>query len=384
MQAGWRELSGGAVSAGTGRGPLLVGGFSFRSSSHDVYGPDRLPEALMWVPRVLHLDHGNGARELLLNTLVTPDSDPETTAGRLLALTGSAVPGPGRTNDVPPSRGVLRETPTPSASEWNDLAKRAIGAIGEGRFDKVVLARTVEIEADAEFDITAALRFLERDDPDTTVFGVHMEPYWFLGATPEYLLKARADHVETLALAGSAPRGRNPAHDEALARELHDNVKERHEHRLVAAALRDFLRVHCHDVRAESAPEVARFARIQHLRTRMGGTLAHPETDGLLDLVADLHPTPALGGHPRAAALNWLNVYEELNRGWYAAPLGWMGGGQDGEFAVAIRSALISGSNATLYAGCGIVDGSTPEAEYRETSLKLEVMLKALGLPSER
>ncbi|WP_189862135.1 isochorismate synthase [Streptomyces poonensis] len=381
VQGKWRALAGQAVVAGTDRGPLLVGGFAFRPSPRDAGERQGLPDGLMWVPQVVFLTAGDGATETVVSSLVTPRSSPADVADALMALAGDARKNlAARTGCVPPARRAIETVDLPVQGDWNDLVKKAAEAIEAGAFEKVVLARAEEIRADEDFDVPAALSLLEQEDPGTAVFGAQVGRSWFIGATPEYLLTANGPRVETLALAGSARRDSSPLRDRALARELMSSVKERHEHRLVADALTAFLDEHCRDVHGEAEPQVAKFARIQHLRTRLRGTRRGRDTKGLLGLVAALHPTPALGGHPRPAALDWLDTHEKLDRGWYAAPLGWTDREDDGEFAVTIRSALVQGDRATLYAGCGVVAGSVPDNEYRETALKLRVMRAALGL----
>jgi isochorismate synthase EntC len=182
-------------------------------------------------------------------------------------------------------------------------------------------------------------------------------------------------------LAGWAPRGATPDEDELLAAGLLTGDKLRREHGLVTSMLQASLSRVCSGVETEDGPGVLRLANIQHLATRIRGRLLDPEHTGVLDLAGQLHPTPALGGHPSGPALEWLRANEHLDRGWYAAPVGWTGADGGGEFAVAIRSALVSGRHAALYAGCGIVEGSEPEAEYQETCAKLLAMSCALGLP---
>jgi isochorismate synthase EntC len=145
-------------------------------------------------------------------------------------------------------------------------------------------------------------------------------------------------------------------------------------------AVREFMLRACEDVIVEDAPQVLRLSTIQHLRTRLSGVLGGARSPGLLNLAGQLHPTPAMGGVPRDAALSWLRRYEGIEREWFAALLGWLDTAGDGELAVAIRCALINGPDAVLFAGCGIVEGSVAELEYRETAMKLQVMLSALGL----
>jgi len=141
--------------------------------------------------------------------------------------------------------------------------------------------------------------------------------------------------------------------------------------------VREALKNHCTSVYVSAMPQLLKLKNVQHLKTPIAGELIPGRC--ILDVMADLHPTPAVGGFPRQAALEAIQNTEKLDRGWYAGPLGWVGAGGHGEFAVALRSGLIDGSKATLFAGCGIVSNSDPQAEYAESGLKFQVMLRGLG-----
>jgi isochorismate synthase len=216
--------------------------------------------------------------------------------------------------------------------------------------------------------------------PGTTVFAVDHEEFTFLGATPEYLVRVDQRTVHALGLAGTAPRGATPEQDAALAGELAASPKTRHEHDVVVQMLREALKNSGVDVAADAAPSVVKLANVQHLSTKVSGDLADDSTAGILDFVDRLHPTPALGGHPRKESLSWLSDNEGLDRSWYAGVVGWADPSGQGQFAVTIRSALVDGHSASLYAGCGIVADSDPEAEYAESCAKLRPMLSALRI----
>jgi isochorismate synthase EntC len=158
---------------------------------------------------------------------------------------------------------------------------------------------------------------------------------------------------------------------------LRSNTKDRIEHAIVVEALREVLSDVCDDLSVADAPELLRVSNVQHLFTPIHGRLR--DRLNILQLVERLHPTPAVGGFPRTAALQWMQEREGLDRGWYAGPIGWIDHAGEGEFAVAIRSAILHGSEAVLYAGCGIVADSDPEQEYAESALKLRPLLSALG-----
>jgi menaquinone-specific isochorismate synthase len=133
----------------------------------------------------------------------------------------------------------------------------------------------------------------------------------------------------------------------------------------------------CGEQLSAGALSLMKLRNVQHLFTPIVGRVDRGRS--ILDLVARLHPTPAMGGFPREPALEIIRRFEGMDRGWYAAPVGWMDARGEGEFAVAIRSALLHGAEATLFAGCGLVVGSDPEREYAESCLKLRPVLAALG-----
>lgn len=256
---------------------------------------------------------------------------------------------------------------------------RAVRRMREGAFEKVVLAREVRYVADRSFDVPAAVDRLGRAYPEATLFAVRDSGFEFVGATPEYLVRLTGGTVHTLGLAGTTPRGATPEEDAAYERDLTGSAKILHEHDVVVRMLREALTTDCADLTVAPSPTVLKLANVQHLSTPVQGKLAE-DAPGILEFAERLHPTPALGGHPRAASLDWLAKNEGLDRGWYAGGVGWSDTSGQGEFAVAIRSALIHGNVASLYAGCGIVADSDPEEEYLETCAKLRPMLHALGL----
>ncbi|MFJ9864324.1 isochorismate synthase MenF [Streptomyces sp. NPDC101165] len=389
----WARLSRDLVHGGTadpaqpsGDGPLAIGGFAF---SPDGTGPEgRLPDTLVWVPafqlRSRAADAGDrpGPAELRLNAVLTRDDDPEQTAkelGRIAELYLAAEDEPG-VPSTPTARRTWHSTEKPAAEDWRDLVRRATGRIRAGDFEKVVLAREVQVTASAAFDIPAAADRLLAANPGTTVFAVGHDEYTFLGATPEYLVRVEGRDVHALGLAGTTPRGGTPEEDAARERELVGSAKIQHEHDVVVQMLRDALADGCVEVTAETPPRVVKLAHVQHLSTKVRGRLGADSGTGILDFVEGLHPTPALGGQPRREALSWLTENEGFDRGWYAGVVGWADPSGQGQFAVAIRSALLAGASASLYAGCGLVADSDPAVEYAETCAKLRPMLSALEI----
>ncbi|MFW2399118.1 isochorismate synthase, partial [Burkholderia pseudomallei] len=220
------------------------------------------------------------------------------------------------------------------------------------------------------------LRRLRRRDPRAHLFAIRRRDGCFVGATPERLARVAHGHAHTHALAGTIARGNDPAHDRALGAQLMASAKERLEHALVVDAIRDALAPLSRAIDVPAQPSLLRLPRLQHLSTPIAAALNERAT--LLQVVAALHPTPAVAGHPRAAALEHIRAHEGFDRGWYAGPIGWIDAHGNGDFVVALRSALISASACRLFAGCGIVAASEPAREYRETSLKLSGMQAAI------
>lgn len=258
---------------------------------------------------------------------------------------------------------------------WIDAVSAAIASIKDGTLSKVVLARDEVIWSKSPFsERTIAMRLAE-SFPQCFTFVCD----GLVGATPELLVRRREREVESLVLAGSARRGRDPDDDIAEADRLFNSAKERAEHSLALGSVRDALSVVCSDVAAPAEPEILRLANVQHLATRVTGTLDDP-APSVLELLDLLHPTAAVGGVPRQAALTRIRQAEGDMRGRYAGPVGWVDADGNGEWGIALRCALVSGDRARLFAGAGVMAGSFPEAELEETRLKFRAMEGALGL----
>jgi isochorismate synthase len=217
---------------------------------------------------------------------------------------------------------------------------------------------------------------LRQIHPTCAIFAVGRGESLFFGATPECLVRLHDGRMETASVAGSAPRGRNPQEDLRLGRDLLENKKEQAEHAVVVRALRAVLLPHCEDLEIPESPRLMQLQDIQHLETPITGTVRGEAS--ILDLLAHVHPTPAIAGEPREMALEWLADHENLDRGRYGGPVGFADASGDGCFFAALRSSVVVGEEARLFAGAGIVDGSVPESELRETRLKLRTMLAPL------
>jgi isochorismate synthase len=265
----------------------------------------------------------------------------------------------------------------PGRAAWDRLVGLYAGAVGRGRLDKVVLARRVDVKSRDRLDVPAALRRLAASAPESTTFAFSRGRGTFLGATPERLVQTAGRAFETVAIAGSAPRSADGAEDARLGAGLLASEKDREEHAVVVAMLRTSLSPLVEELRVAPSPALLRLRHVQHLVTPMAGTLR--DDAGLLALAERLHPTPAVGGEPRALALEMIAEHEGFERGWYAGPIGWVGADGDGELMVALRCGLVEERDATLFAGCGIVADSDPASEWEESRIKLRTVGSALG-----
>jgi menaquinone-specific isochorismate synthase len=262
-------------------------------------------------------------------------------------------------------------------STWVSQVHAVLDAIGVGNLAKAVLARDVVVHADAPFDPRVVVDRLRLTQGGCAVFAAEN----LVGATPELLVRRRGASVVSRPMAGTIARGATDDGDRAAEATLAASVKDGLEHRLVVEAVVDGLRACGVDVTTVSGPEVARLATVSHLATTIAGTVEPGSARSALELALQLHPTPAVAGAPRDAALAVLRDLETFDRGRYAGPVGWVDAQGDGEWAVALRCAELEGPSARLVAGAGIVAGSDPDAEWAETQAKLEPMLRVLVQP---
>ena len=255
---------------------------------------------------------------------------------------------------------------------WLEAVARAIEAIESGALEKVVLARDHALWSKQPFEAHAILARLHQSFPQCYLFLVE----GLVGASPELLIRKRADHFESVVLAGTVGRSDDPAADSALAHTLLTSPKTRAEHRLAAEPVAATLEQVSSNLVYPDTPDLLVLPNLTHLATSFAGSLNRPYH--VLELVALLHPTPAVGGVSTKAAMELIGQLEGMDRNRYAGPVGFFRSSGDGEFAIALRCAELSGARARLFAGNGIVSGSVPEDELEETRLKLRAMLSAL------
>lgn len=350
------------------RQPVLVGGFSF--GVHSEW--EHFPQSMLVLPAVAYVRRSGDARWISA-TPVGGDDDIDLLAidieRRLTTAEDGLFP-----RDL--AAGALDHDRAAEIELRDDgYVKRvaeAVGHIAESELSKVVVARELVVEHHP--DPLRLLSRLRRRYPSCATFGFRGGATWlFCGATPERLVEVEGVRVSTAAVAGTAPRGIDATQDEVIADRLRHDPKELEEHRYVVEDIERRLRRNRVALNPTPGTEIMRLPGIQHLHTPISGTA--PVGTNLIDLVGELHPTPAVGGLPADLAAAWIRDHERLERGWYAGPIGYTDLAGNGEFRVALRSALIENPDCRLFAGAGIVASSNPERELEETGLKLGALL---------
>ncbi len=343
-----------------GTGPLAVGGFRFDIEAETSPEWDGFGDGIMVVPRVCYAWTPDG------NWVTENQLYPANGASCLLQL-----------GDEPRAHAGL-ELRLGEGEGWMRAVPRALEAVGSGEVEKVVMARRLGVERRRGVEVGEALERLIESESRCSVFAIGVGGETFMGATPEPLVSLSGGRVECICHAGSAARGSTPEEDRLLGEALLGDAKEQREHDFAARPVERALRELCDGLVWDSTPKLSKFKNVQHLSTVFRGI--NREGRDILEFVEALHPTPAVAGVPTERAVELIRELEGMDRGWYSGPVGWMDHRGRGEFAIAIRSGLVTESRAYLYGGAGIVEGSDVEKEYAETELKMRGLRNALGL----
>jgi menaquinone-specific isochorismate synthase len=350
-----------------GSGAVAFGSFTFDPTSDG---------SVLVVPGTV-LGRAGGVAWL---TTISPDAPPGGSArairanhrgGGKRALTSLAVPEP-----LTSPTGVRWADGSLTTPEWQRAVATAVAAIRSGRLRKVVLALELNATAAEDVDSRVLLARLAVRYPDCYTFACE----GLVGATPELLIRRAGSQLESLVLAGTMARGGTPESDEALGAALLASAKDRDEHQYAVADVRAALQPLCADLQIDDEPSLLRLANVQHLATQVHGRLAAGEaaSHSALALAAAQHPTAAVCGTPAETAMELIRELEAMDRGRYAGPVGWVDAKGNGEWGIALRCGLVSGRNARLFAGCGIVEGSDPHAEVAEAQAKFWPMRYAM------
>jgi salicylate biosynthesis isochorismate synthase len=370
----WRRLAARAVvdEAGALAG---VGGFAFAPDGARSPAWEGYPPACLTIPEVALARRGEEVRVTFAAAAAADDTPGDLVARverRAAELRSTPLP---LLDPAPAPRARVASEMPPE--HYVEAVARAVERIRGGDLEKVVLARAVEVHAAAAHNPAAILGVLREAFPGCYVVAAGMGEATLVMASPELLVRRDGARASTVALAGSTRRSADPAVDDHLGEQLLRSDKDRSEQAIVARAIQRTLARRALWVTGAPEPVVVRMANIQHLATPIRAQLAEPV--GAIDLAGLLHPTPAVGGEPRGRAVAAIPALEGLDRGWYAGPVGWTDAGEDGEFCVALRCALLRGSLARCFAGVGVVRDSDPSAELAETEIKLQALLPVLA-----
>lgn len=376
MEDNWSTIRNTAVITGVtdiiATGPLLFGGFSFDPNKSDSRLWEHFGDNLLYIPSLM-LSVVKGQAYVTTNTLCTPGVKGEMLIKQINDWDKLVN---GKINKSMPENKVQSQTEIhPEA--WKNTVAQAVQELKDTDMDKIVLARELRVTCTERIQSETVLNQMQKEQPKSYIFSLESESDCFIGATPERLVKKQDSEMLSACLAGSIARGKTEEEDTLLGNELLHDEKNLMEHQYVVSMITGALETVCERLMVPREPELMKNRHIQHLYTPVKGTCSRDVS--LFQVVDKLHPTPAMGGLPKEKAVSRIREIEELERGFYAGPIGWIDSYGNGEFAVGIRSGLLQGNEASLFAGCGVVADSIPESEYRETSIKFNPMLSALG-----
>ena len=357
-------------------GPHFFCAFTF---FNEIEGDGYFAPATVFVPR-WQVSRRGGKYGAVANILIDENSDLEVMADKIWKAHKKFS---SFKYDTDKKKSKNEEDEVNSISEvsgegsFEKAVRTVLKRISESEYDKIVLARALDMIRSNPIEPLTSLNQLRTLYSDCYIFSIaNGKKQSFIGASPERLLMIRGSELKTEAIAGSAPRGQTARDDAELAKSLLNSDKDLHEHKLVIDSIARRLREIGIEPHIAPLPALLQLSNVQHLRSPINGEM--PLNKHLTDILAVLHPTPAVGGTPREKAILEIKKLETFERGLYAGVVGWFNCQGDGEMVVAIRSALINGSSARLYAGNGIVQGSDPELEKMETDLKLRALLETI------
>jgi menaquinone-specific isochorismate synthase len=356
-----------------GVGPTIFGGFSFDPLKPRTRLWSKFSHSLFHLPKYM-LSIMDGQAYLTTNIVCTKNDD-ESLADKITyertEILAHVVKPTFEKWHLPFKIEEINPEP------WKHSVEKLVKDLQKGTLKKVVLARELRLIFNQQIKVEQVLNSLLTEQKESFVFAFESNGDCFIGASPERLIKKDGDRLFSTCLAGSIARGTSRSEDQQLGELLLLDQKNLNEHKFVVDMIKSAMDEFCSEITIPKEPQLMKMRYIQHLFTPVSG-ISKPDSS-LLKVVEHLHPTPALGGMPKNEAIEKIREVEELDRGYYAAPIGWLDQNGNGEFAVAIRSGLIQGNEASLFAGCGIVENSDAEDEFLETRIKFRPMLNALG-----
>lgn len=357
--------------------PLLVGGFGFEDEpTGDARWMRFAP--LRFVLPEFALTRRHRAAWRTLAARVLPNSDPDRITDALLERADDLDRAQLSASAKPARRKGFVAVTEPSAPRYRQQVDLAVASIGRGEFEKVVLTRVCKVARRGGFDAADAVAALRSQNPRCFVFAVAVDHACFVGASATRLIARRGRRVASAAVAGSTPRGTSAEEDAFLARVLVESKKEQADHAVTRFGVQTALARVCRSLDGLEAPRVLRLEHLHHLESPFEGDLRDDVDESVLDLVARLYPTPSVAGWPGDAARAFAIRQERFARGWYTGGVGWLSNRGDGELAVALRCALLHERTALLFAGAGVVEGSTARSESAKVVLEFQTALNAV------
>ncbi|MCJ7842708.1 isochorismate synthase [Lederbergia sp. NSJ-179] len=370
IQQQWRDLLNNADIHNdyeiAGIGPLLFGGFSFDTKQPASEEWENYGDSLFYLPKIM-ITCVQEQYFLTINSFEKLE-------------TGLRDEWKNRIKQMKPqdfSLPAVNNRKEYNIAEWLQSVEKIVKELQTTEMQKVVLARKMKLDLADSVASEPLIHSLLSQQPTSFVFSMEAGDSCFLGASPERLIKIEDDQVLSTCLAGSTGRGKDEIEDQRLGNSLLKDSKNLFEHELVVSMIEDALRPYCENLAIPKEPVLMKTPYIQHLFTPVKGKAKR--NSSILKMVQALHPTPAMGGVPTKAALKIIREEEKMDRGFYASPIGWTDYRGNGEFIVGIRSGLVKGNTAYLYAGCGLVPESISKKELLETRIKFQPMLRAFG-----
>ena len=357
-------------------GPKIFGGHSFLNETNCDDTWENFPRSSYFLTECLVSCIDNNTW-LTISTFIKPDSNQNLIYKKIIQHINDFNQYSSSNIDNNQKITISKVKQETNNNIWNDMINSVIKEINSGKVEKVVVSRLKEIHIKEKINLFSVLQRLTDDYPECTTFMFDFpDRSIFLGCSPERLIKVKNDILKTEALAGTSPRSKNDKLDQSLSDKLIASSKENKEHNFVVKKIKEKLKPILKEVKINSKPKVIKLANVQHLKTKISGLLnvkIH-----IVDLVKKLHPTPAVAGSPTSKAIEIINKYEQIDRGWYSGPVGWFDSEGEGEFNVALRSALIKNQTIYVYAGCGIISDSIPQKEWDESELKMMAIITSL------
>ena len=358
-------------------GPRIIGGFAFNPNNGSDNTWQNFPIKYFILPECLGTSTDDGTW-LTISRIIHPGEKNNTIIKeftRTITFYENRLPV-----TLPPISRVAVDKfrDVPDRETYNNTIFSVLEKIKPGQLEKVVISRSHHVKVGKDFSVISAMQVLRNAYSNCTSFFFSLpEKGTFFGCTPERLIRLKNGYIQTEALAGTIARGNNMEEDRILGEKLLESHKEREEHNLVMEQIIRKLEPIIPNIKCPKSPQILKLKNVQHLQTPISGELENDEQ--ILDLVKRLHPTSAVAGTPTDKAMQVIGEMEGHDRGWYSGPIGWINGRGDGEFYVALRSALVKDEEAHVFAGGGIVSESHPDTEWEETELKLQPIISALS-----